>query len=202
MSCYLAVSITKAAVTEEELVKLLSKNHKDAMQVLLAYFKNQYPDLFVELRGDRLYVGNSVLCLSNGQVTETNNEGESPYIAEATELVAMIANKLFTDEIERVLRLQANDVQALGKQVNNAGEVVDAMQFSLTLAGVKMRVFVLPRGQVQIFVDSGSYNQAKAATLLLLENLEVEDVQVTRTSEIEQHIPGGMDHVHVATQTN
>jgi len=202
MPCYLAVSITKAAVTEEALVKLLSANHKDVMQVLLRYFQEKYPNLFVRLRNGRLFIEDSELSLSDGQLTERAAVGETPYVMEAMELVQMLANKLFTDEVERVLRQTAEEIQVWGKQVNNGGEIVDATEFSVALNGLKMRVYVLPGGQVQILVDSGSFNQAEAATLLLLENLEAEDVSVVRTSEIEQHIPGGLDHVHVHTQTN
>jgi hypothetical protein len=63
----------------------------------------------------------------------------------------------------------------------------------------QLRVFVLPGGKIQIMGDDGSFEEAKQATELLLQQLQTAGIPVTLTSEIEQHRVG-VSHVHVHVQ--
>ena len=65
---------------------------------------------------------------------------------------------------------------------------------------MKIRVFRLPtedgKVRLQIFVDDGTFEEAQAATKLILAKLQAEGITFDEVGEIESHRTGG-DHVHV-----
>lgn len=68
----------------------------------------------------------------------------------------------------------------------------------------EIRVFVLPGGKLQVFVDGNgvSFEDAQTATLQVLGQLCAQGLDVQQTSEIEQHRDAGVHHVHVKGTTN
>ncbi len=66
---------------------------------------------------------------------------------------------------------------------------------------MKIRVFALPGGQVQIFVDEGTFEEAKAATKALLAHLQAQGLPVELVGQVEQH-KDDVTHVHVHQDTN
>lgn len=68
----------------------------------------------------------------------------------------------------------------------------------------EVRVFVLPGGKLQVFVDGNgvSFEDARLATLRVLAQLRAQGLDVEQTSEIEQHRDAGIDHVHVKGNVN
>ena len=61
---------------------------------------------------------------------------------------------------------------------------------------MKMRVFALPGGKIQIFVDEGSFEEARTATQTLLAQLKAKGLPVELAGQIEQH-KDDVSHVHV-----
>ena len=68
----------------------------------------------------------------------------------------------------------------------------------------EIRVFVLPGGKLQIFVDGNgvSFDEAKVATLQVLAQLRAQGFDVEQTSEVEQHKDANVHHVHVEGNIN
>ena len=68
----------------------------------------------------------------------------------------------------------------------------------------EVRVFVLPGGKLQVFVDGNdvSFEDAELATLQILDQLRAQGLDVTQTSGIEQHRDPGVHHVHVKGNIN
>ena len=62
----------------------------------------------------------------------------------------------------------------------------------------KARVFVLPGGKIQIFIDEGSEEDAKIATRAILAKMQAGGVKFDSIGEIEMHRTGA-EHVHVVT---
>jgi hypothetical protein len=62
-----------------------------------------------------------------------------------------------------------------------------------------IKVYCLPGGKLQIMVDGDdvTFDQAKAATERVLDQLRAQGLDIDQTSAIEQHKEGGIDHVHV-----
>ncbi|MEO9029383.1 MAG: hypothetical protein ABI413_11280 [Ktedonobacteraceae bacterium] len=63
---------------------------------------------------------------------------------------------------------------------------------------IKARVFVLPGGKVQIFIDSGTEEEAKTATRAILAKMQAAGINFAEIGEIELHRTGA-EHVHVIT---
>ena len=61
---------------------------------------------------------------------------------------------------------------------------------------MKARVFVLPDGNIQIFVDEGNFVEAKAKTEALLAQLKAQGLPVEMVGQVEQH-KDDVSHVHV-----
>lgn len=61
---------------------------------------------------------------------------------------------------------------------------------------MKARVFVLRGGKVQIFVDEGTFDEAKALTAQILAKLAAEGLPIELLGEVEMH-RSGVEHVHV-----
>jgi len=63
---------------------------------------------------------------------------------------------------------------------------------------MEIKVFVLPGGELQIFVDGPvSVAQAEAATRVVLAQLQAAGVAVATIGPVEQHKDAGVTHVHV-----
>ncbi|GAC1477035.1 MAG: hypothetical protein NVS2B12_31150 [Ktedonobacteraceae bacterium] len=66
---------------------------------------------------------------------------------------------------------------------------------------MKIRVFALPGGNVQVFVDEGTFEEAKVATNLILAQLRAQGMPVELVGQIEQH-KDDVTHVHIQQDTN
>ncbi len=66
---------------------------------------------------------------------------------------------------------------------------------------MKIRVFALPGGNVQVFVDEGTFEEAKAATNTILAQLKAQGLPVELVGQVEQHKDDGT-HVHVQQDAN
>jgi hypothetical protein len=65
----------------------------------------------------------------------------------------------------------------------------------------KVRVFALPGGQIQIFVDEGTFAEAKAKTEALLAQLKAQGLPVDIVGQVEQH-KDDVTHVHVTSDVH
>ncbi len=61
---------------------------------------------------------------------------------------------------------------------------------------MKARLFRLPEGQIQIFVDEGSFEEAQAFTSTLIAQLQAQGIPAELVGKIEQH-RDDVQHVHV-----
>ena len=61
---------------------------------------------------------------------------------------------------------------------------------------MQARLFRLPGGQLQVFVDDGSFEEAQAFTRKLLAELQAKGIPVELVGKIEQH-RDDVRHVHV-----
>ncbi len=66
---------------------------------------------------------------------------------------------------------------------------------------MKIRVFALPGGNVQVFVDEGTFEVARAATNAILAQLQAQGLPVELVGQIEQH-KDDVAHVHVHQDAN
>jgi len=61
---------------------------------------------------------------------------------------------------------------------------------------MKARVFVLEGGQVHIFVDEGTFEEARALTETILARLVAQGLPLELLGEVEMH-RSGVEHLHV-----
>lgn len=61
---------------------------------------------------------------------------------------------------------------------------------------MEARVFVLTGGKVQIFVDEGTFEEAKELTGRILEILNAQGLPLELLGEVEMHRTG-VEHAHV-----
>ncbi|GHO51405.1 hypothetical protein [Ktedonospora formicarum] len=206
MTCNLAVAITKAALIDERLKALLDQ-HLDQVTLLLArYLQRRHPQLAIDsnqARIGKLTLGEGLVVeLAQGTVSITgvSTSRTAQYMEdlsqEASTFLTLVADQLFTQEVEGVLRQVGRLTAKQTSDVEDAGGAQRATIYSLQIANLKVRVFVLPQGKLQIFVDTGTFNQAKTATLVILRDLQAQGLEVQLTSEVEQH-RDDVDHVHV-----
>jgi len=66
---------------------------------------------------------------------------------------------------------------------------------------MKLRVFALPGGKIQVFGDEGTFEEVKAATTILLAQLKAGGLPVELVGQIEQH-KDDVTHVHIHQDTN
>lgn len=66
------------------------------------------------------------------------------------------------------------------------------------MADIQARVFLLPGGKIQIFIDNGTEEEAKIATRAILAKMAASGIKLAEIGEIELHRTGG-EHVHVVT---
>ncbi len=64
---------------------------------------------------------------------------------------------------------------------------------------VEARVFVLPGGRIQVFIDSGTEEEARAATRKALAVLQASGIPFADIGTIELHRAGAM-HVHAVNE--
>lgn len=203
MVCNLAVAITKAAIADERLRALVESHIEQVQQMLVGFLARRHPGLPVQV--DRsgphvLVVGPHRVRLSKGQVN-VSGPRSSEYLAgtlsrQVSEFLQLVTDQLFTQEVGRVLTACATITNVQTSTVDNKGVLQRATVYSIRLADLLARVFVLPAGRVQIFVDSGSFPQAKAVTQQLLSTLQAQGLDIVMQGEVEQHRDGA-DHVHV-----
>lgn len=61
------------------------------------------------------------------------------------------------------------------------------------------RVFVLPGGKIQIFVDNGTEEEATVATRSVLAKLQASGIAFSEIGDVEFHRTGGT-HVHIINE--
>ena len=61
---------------------------------------------------------------------------------------------------------------------------------------MQARVFVLPGGKIQIFVDEGTFEEAQALTKQIIGQLQAAGLPIELVGEVEMH-RDGVEHVHV-----
>jgi hypothetical protein len=210
MTCNAAVAIMKAAVTDERLRALLDEHLSEVIEIFRTYLHKQYADREVSVKLNQarvlMQVGRVAVALQGGEIT-TRIRGNGPNevtLAEmlnerASTLLKLIADQLFTNDIERILQSSARLTGKRAEEVEMEGVKQRATIFSAIYRNLKLRVFVLSGGQVQVFIDSGTFAQAKEATLLLMQQMNSAGAELQFKSQVEQH-RFGPAHAHV-TQT-
>lgn len=203
MACNLAIAITKAVLTDERLTTLLNDHMEQVQHIMEVYLQRQHPDIRVTSGSPetgRVYLDTATLFLEGGKVTVTESRGVQQLAQrvneEASAFLPLVADQLFTQEVERTLKRVAHLTGKQTSDVEDAGAVKRATVYSLDLNGLKARVFVLPGARMQVFIDSGTFSQAKAATEQLLQAVKAQGLGLQQTSEVEQH-RSDVDHVHV-----
>lgn len=204
MVCNLAVAITKAAITDERLRALVDSRRDQVMLALAHFLERRHPHLSVSPPSHGIVRVNACsVSLVRGQVKVTGQRGSEDLMEvlsrQATEFLTAASDRLFAQEVGRALARCATIVGMQTSTVDNQGTAQQATVYTLRLGTMEARVFVLPSGRVQIFIDTGSFPEARAATERLLDAMEAESVGLQMTGEIEQHRDGA-DHVHVREQ--
>ena len=138
MSCNLAVSIARAAITEERLRALLIPDAIHA--VLLTYLTQQYaafsPTLLPAFGNALRYrVGSMVLTILDGQVTVDAPDGDRAQAellaTKVSELLAAAANRLFQQQVQQALKGVITQAQAVN--VTFEGRSQQAAVFHINL---------------------------------------------------------------------
>lgn len=209
MTCNAAVAITRAAIKDEHLRALIDEHIDEVTEIMRKYLHHRHPQLALGpvYQGEGQFnVGAGLtLRIVGGTVTISGqrNSQTAQYMGDLSEetstFLPLIADQFFTQEVEKRLKVVA---KITGKQVSdvmNAGTAQRATVYSIEIKGLKVRVFVLPGGRLQIFVDNGSFEQAKTATLQLLQGIQAQAFSALQIEgEVEQH-RDGHEHVHVRT---
>lgn len=203
MVCNLAVAITKAAIEDSRLRALVDNHIDQVQQMLVKFLARRHPNLSVQPspRDPRVILaGPHTLRIMDGQVT-VSGPRQSKDLADtlgeqAKAFLPVLADQFFAQEVGRLLRAVAEVTNVQTSEVDNNGVLQRATVFSLRIADLLGRVFVLPGGRVQIFVDTGSFPRAKAVTEQLLSTIQAQGLPVRMIGEVEQHRDGA-DHVHV-----
>lgn len=144
MPCNLAVTITKAAVTNEQLTKLLTP---EIVKTLLETFIGQHPDHQAQtpratIRKQNgqvsLYISryDCFLSVINGEVTISTpryyTEQANDLMKQVALLLSKAADKLFVAQVQQALAKFGN-VDAQTTTVDNAGEKQQVRVFTLEL---------------------------------------------------------------------
>ncbi len=203
MVCNLAVAITKAALSDERLKSLLDTHMDEVQQIMEKYLHRQYPTATVtagQPGAGLLRVNDLMLQIKQGEVTilgTRRNEQLAETLSEqASTFLKVVADQLFTREVERALTAVAMVTGKQTSDVENAGTVQRATVYAIHANGLKARVFVLPSARLQIFIDSGTFEQAKATTLQLVRALQTQNLAIQVVGDVEQH-RADVEHVHV-----
>jgi len=200
MPCNLAVSITKAAVENEELLRFMTP---DVVEGMLA----QALGVQGRIQGDTVTFtlnrkGRPIVTVQNGQVNVQANRSRVPK-DQVEALSEQVAQKLVDIGTAALAAKMYQALQRYGSvniqstQVDNEGLQQAAQKLVVTTgSGVEIRLFVLPGGQMQVMVDGQvSFDQAREVTAKLLEAARAQVASLQQTSEVEQH-KAGVTHVH------
>lgn len=111
MPCSLAVSITKAAVSNEQLLKLLTPDVvTQAVKNFLSRHETYKDELFGDWQDETtviFYVGDCVLHIENGKITVTGTqwatEQANALSADMTTLISRLADYLFAQQVQQAL---------------------------------------------------------------------------------------------------
>lgn len=207
MPCNLAVSITKAAVTEAHLMALLTP--EVILPLIEAYLR--LPGVLhaervtLQRQGDAITVtvGRVTMTIREGRVETQATRGDVR-AQELTDgisaLVAGIADALFAQQIRAALT-PFGTVAAEQVTVDNDGvsQVVTMLTMTLMEGGnaVELKVYVVPGGTIQIFVDGQvSFEQAQAITQAVMAQLQASGIAFREIGTVEQH-RDGVSHVHI-----
>ena len=66
---------------------------------------------------------------------------------------------------------------------------------------MKIRMFALPGGRIEVFVDEGTFEEAKMATEAIFQRMQANGLPVELNGKIEQH-RDDVTHVHVHHDVN
>lgn len=139
MTCNIAVSIAKAAVTKEHLLELLTS---DVLQrVVLTYLQSEYAALSPRVEyvyGDMVAfgVGDLDLVIQQGAVQVNTSRRSASSKAEklaqqVEQLVTRLADSLFQQKVQQALGTAVSQVQQV--EVDNDGVRQQAVVFTLNL---------------------------------------------------------------------
>ncbi|PWU23895.1 hypothetical protein C5B42_01375 [Candidatus Cerribacteria bacterium 'Amazon FNV 2010 28 9'] len=205
MTCNLAVSIMKAALSDERLKALIDEHIDQVTAIMRGYLHQKHPLLELgEANAGQFSVGDGLtLKIAQGQVTLSGQRTSrtAQYMGHLSEetstFLPLIADQLFLREVESRLKVAATITGKKTSDVTNNQTVQRATVYSIEIRGLKGRVFVLPGGHMQIFMDTGTFVQAKTATQELLQAVQAEGFSsLQMVGEVEQH-RDTPDHVHV-----
>jgi hypothetical protein len=136
MSCNLAVSITKAAVTKKELLALLTVDVVE--KVVLTYLQQQYPNLspcvFDQSENYVSFViGKCYVIIQDGDVRVEEyygNTAKADALAnEVAQVLSQLADALFQQQLQKSLGNLVTNVQTVN--VDNEGVTQQATVFTL-----------------------------------------------------------------------
>jgi len=143
MPCNLAVSITKAAVSQEHLRKLLSDNPSLVAQVVLNYLVQHQTvgHLHPSIAGQTSFavtfsLGNWFLTIRDGQVSiDAVRPGErreaDALCQEVSEVLALLADELFLQQVQQLLGDTITGIQQV--EVESSGQRMAATVFTVNL---------------------------------------------------------------------
>jgi hypothetical protein len=193
-------------LSEEHLKDLVDAKIDQVVEAAAHYLNQRHPRLNVRagLSGTgQLFVGNGLtLSIAGERVTISGSRNArtersmDELSQEASTFVRLVADRLFAQEIGLALKARATLLSGQTADVTNAGVVQRATVYSVQINDLKARVFVLPQARVQIFIDNGTFAQARTATQQLIKGIQTQGLQLQMTSDIEQH-RDDVDHVHV-----
>lgn len=142
MTCNLAVSIAKAAVTNEYLQTLLTPTI--VQHVVLTYLQQQYPNdqpKVIEVLDDGVYfsVGSCTILLLKGEIEVLDAENfpgrAEQFVQELERLLIALADRLFQQHVQQVLQQMPGVafMEVTPVEVENEGQLQQAAVFTLTL---------------------------------------------------------------------
>jgi hypothetical protein len=142
MTCNLAVSLAKAAVTDEYLQTLLTP--AIVQPIVLAYLQQQYPHdqpnvIEATEHGVSFRVGSCTIVLKRGKIEVTDAQRVSrraaQLIQELEHVLTNLADRLFQQHVQHILQqtLGTAFTEVTTVEVENEGHVQQAAVFTLTL---------------------------------------------------------------------
>lgn len=205
MPCNLAVSITKAVVTQEYLRRLLTP--EVLTTVLEAFLAAAYDSYRFSIRSTPI----GVTC-TLGEVTFAIVQGTISVRAGAR---TPLAERLLP-ELELLVRRTSDTL--LLQRIHDALGMIGSITYQTVLiddggvasqarvltthvydgdGAVDVRIVVLLGGRLQIFVDGDvSFETARSATLQVVARLQVQGIPAVVMGAIEQH-KDGVSHAHM-----
>jgi hypothetical protein len=139
MPCNLAVTITKAAVTEQRLLALLTDETVE--RVLTAYFQEQGQQAQITrtANGVQVRLNGITIRVTNGQVIADSRRTRRNEMGDLTDtlstLLARAADALFAQQVGVALQGLSGSVKAQTVNVDNDGTVQQATVFTMQMGG-------------------------------------------------------------------